>query len=196
MKSNVSSVVALDKQFRMHPSICELSSSLFYDNLLQPSEIVLPELNIKLHLPCWPTAKISVEKNAWLRVNLMEVSAICDIVDALVSGGLPEHEIGILCAYTDQVEYVQLMLSHNYSQIEVHTIDRFQGRDKTCIILSLVVNKTISEFSLLSDRKRLNVALTRARKKLIILGNYKVLNENQNFKNLFAIIIKYNAIIK
>lgn len=66
MNQSSSRMISLDEQFRMHPSICELSSKLFYNNRLQPSEQLLYELNEKLQLPNFKNARIDPKNAFWI----------------------------------------------------------------------------------------------------------------------------------
>ncbi|KII71445.1 DNA replication ATP-dependent helicase/nuclease DNA2 [Thelohanellus kitauei] len=226
MHVNKKSMISLDEQFRMNPAICELSSRLFYENRLQPSDLLLHELSEKLQLPSLENVKIS-NNNKWLTraispnshpvvfidnrvisvhnipyplpvnpcINLEEVSATLDLVNALCSSGIEEKDIGVLAVYSDQVNLISFLMKQRYPGVEVHTIDRFQGRDKLCIILSFVTKTTTGPGSIINDPKRLNVALTRSRKKTFVLGDYNVLKQIENFKNIFLILSEHDALI-
>ena len=73
-----------------------------------------------------------------------------------------------------------------YEAIEVASVDAFQGREKDYIILSCVRSNDSSSIGFVSDARRMNVALTRARYGLIILGNPKVLSKNHHWNNLIC----------
>jgi len=91
-------------------------------------------------------------------------------------------EIGVITPYEGQRSYlVQYMQSHGtlrkelYQQIEVASVDAFQGREKEYIILSCVRSNEHQGIGFLSDPRRLNVALTRAKYGLVVLGNPRLL---------------------
>jgi len=87
-------------------------------------------------------------------------------------------EIGVISIYRAQIKAIQSLL-HGRPSIEMHTADRFQGRDKDCIIISLVrSNEKDVIGDLLKDWRRINVAFTRARTKLIILGSKSTLQSD------------------
>ena len=83
--------------------------------------------------------------------------------------------IGVISPYLAQTIELQMMLGWN--GVEVSTVDKYQGRDKECIIVSLVRSNTERRIgSLLRDWRRINVAFTRAKKKLILIGSETTLN--------------------
>ncbi|CAD5211332.1 unnamed protein product [Bursaphelenchus okinawaensis] len=110
------------------------------------------------------------------RFNSGEASYVVQLCDYLVDCGISVDDIGIASPYKGQVDHLQKQLVQKFgmNSPECSTIDRYQGRDKTVMILSLVdggpEGKTNSP-DLLSDFRRLNVALTRAKQKLIFVGS-------------------------
>jgi DNA replication ATP-dependent helicase Dna2 len=109
--------------------------------------------------------------------NLGEASLVSLLVRGLVAGGVAPDEIGVVTPYRGQVKAIIACLARleclgDSNPVEVHTVDRYQGRDKEVIIVSLVrSNETQDSGGLLKDRRRVNVAVTRARTKLIIVGS-------------------------
>ncbi|CAD5215691.1 unnamed protein product [Bursaphelenchus xylophilus] len=117
------------------------------------------------------------------RFNPGEASYVIRICSFLMESGLPSDEIGIASPYKGQIEYLLKKLSQRFPENapECSTIDRYQGRDKSVMILSLVdggPEGSSQSPDLLSDRKRLNVALTRAKKKLILVGCKETLSKS------------------
>ncbi|KAL2892648.1 DNA replication ATP-dependent helicase/nuclease DNA2 [Bienertia sinuspersici] len=109
--------------------------------------------------------------------NPIEAYIVAAITEALANHGVEKVEIGIITPYNSQATLIQHVL--NMEAVEVHTIDKYQGRDKDCIILSFVRssrNPKHCSSSLLDDWHRINVALTRAKKKLIMVGSCKTLS--------------------
>ena len=73
--------------------------------------------------------------------------------------------------------------------VEINTVDKYQGRDKLCVIVSLVRSNAGGHVGdLLRDWRRVNVAVTRAKRKLILLGSKKTLNHNMLFQELLALL--------
>ncbi|KAI6714596.1 hypothetical protein JHW43_002860 [Diplocarpon mali] len=104
-------------------------------------------------------------------VNPTEASVCTQLVESLLSVGVPACNIGIMTHYRSQLSLLKdSMRAH--PKIEMHTADRFQGRDKEVIILSLVrSNEAKSIGELLKDWRRINVAFTRAKTKLLVVGS-------------------------
>jgi DNA replication ATP-dependent helicase Dna2 len=73
--------------------------------------------------------------------------------------------------------------------VEINTVDKYQGRDKLCVIVSLVRSNAGGHVGdLLRDWRRVNVAVTRAKRKLILLGSRRTLNHNMLFQELLALL--------
>ncbi|KAI5956729.1 dna2 [Candida jiufengensis] len=108
--------------------------------------------------------------------NPVEAKLIYQIVKALVSSGVDEDQIGVMSFYRSQLELLKRNLSSK-TDLEILTADQYQGRDKQCIIISLVrSNEEQNSGDLLKEWRRLNVAVTRAKSKLIILGSKSTLS--------------------
>ncbi|MEM7395482.1 MAG: C-terminal helicase domain-containing protein, partial [Verrucomicrobiota bacterium] len=82
--------------------------------------------------------------------------------------GLAPSDIAVITPYTAQVNLLREQLP---SEVESGTIDGFQGREKEAIIISLVRSNPEKEIGFLKDTRRMNVALTRARRKLMVIGD-------------------------
>ncbi|RYN74001.1 DNA replication ATP-dependent helicase/nuclease [Alternaria tenuissima] len=138
--------------------------------------------------------------------NTLEARLVTQLTVSLLSLGVPAGEIGIIAFYRSQLALLRQSLSSAYTQtqsselappaingqgcsgVELHTADKFQGRDKEVVIVSSVrsnENGTVGD--LLKDRRRVNVALTRARSKLIILGSEKTLSSNELLRDMVAL---------
>ena len=94
------------------------------------------------------------------------------------------------CHVPLQVSLVsRLCKEHNWSEVEVLTVDKCQGRDKGVILLSLVrSNEECNAGNLLRDWRRLNVAITRAKKKLILIGSQRTLRTIRHFGDLLDLM--------
>ncbi|KAK3901632.1 hypothetical protein C8A05DRAFT_34693 [Staphylotrichum tortipilum] len=109
-------------------------------------------------------------------VNPCEARVVAALVDALVVAGVPASEIGVVTHYRSQLALLkQTLLQHHRvaaGGVEMHTADRFQGRDKEVVVLSLVrSNEQCAVGELLKDWRRINVAFTRAKTKLLVVGS-------------------------
>lgn len=113
-------------------------------------------------------------------VNHIESQICTQLVTSLIAVGVPAHEIGVMTHYRSQLSLLKYQM-RNQPGVEMHTADRFQGRDKEVIILSLVRNneaRSIGE--LLKDWRRINVAFTRAKTKLLVVGSRETLKGGQS----------------
>jgi DNA replication ATP-dependent helicase Dna2 len=114
-------------------------------------------------------------------VNPCEARVVAQLVDALLATGVPASEIGVVTHYRSQLALLKHTLRASSAgsaarDVEMHTADRFQGRDKSVVILSLVrSNESCSIGELLKDWRRINVAFTRAKTKLLVVGSRSTL---------------------
>jgi DNA replication ATP-dependent helicase Dna2 len=140
----------------------------------------------------------------------IEALAVREVVAGLLARGIAEQEIGIIAPYRAQVANLRRYLfSHdekigwkalsNNTPLSVDTVDRFQGGERPVIIMSFATTITPEVNSLLRDHlinpNRLNVALTRAQKKLIMVGNASALERLPVFERLLAYCKGLNTII-
>eukprot|EP00850_Spirogloea_muscicola_P015616 SM000121S26013 [mRNA] locus=s121:324911:332644:+ [translate_table: standard] len=123
-------------------------------------------------------------------LNRGEVEVVDQIAAALTGRGVQAHCIGVISPYTVQVNALHQRLGHSgLKGLEVHTIDKYQGRDKDCIIVSFVRSSTNNNAGkLLTDWRRINVCLTRAKKKLILVGSKKTLSRFPMLGNLLDLM--------
>ncbi|KAL7946092.1 DNA replication factor Dna2 domain-containing protein [Trichoderma barbatum] len=104
-------------------------------------------------------------------INTAEGQVVSQLVESLLTVGIPATEIGVMTHYRAQLHLLKDKLKH-FPGVEMHTTDRFQGRDKEVIVLSLVrSNEACSIGDLLKDWRRINVAFTRAKTKLLVVGS-------------------------
>ncbi|KAG6852485.1 hypothetical protein C0991_011583 [Blastosporella zonata] len=107
--------------------------------------------------------------------NKIEAELVRQICETLTGAGIREDQIGVLTLYRQQLKLLTHQLLR-HKDIEILTADRSQGRDKDCIIISMVrSNDSGSVGDLVKDWRRMNVSFTRARSKLVIIGSRKTL---------------------
>ncbi|MBK7958843.1 MAG: hypothetical protein IPK03_12515 [Bacteroidetes bacterium] len=96
--------------------------------------------------------------------------------------------VGIISPYRGQVKFMRendvndLQLTVTYPQIHIQTIDAFQGQERDIIYISLVRSNTESEIGFLKDYRRMNVAMTRAKKMLVVIGDSATLGDDAFYK--------------
>lgn len=125
--------------------------------------------------------------------NPTEASLVSHTVHALLASGIPASEIGIITFYRSQLALLRQSLKHvgtAEGMVEMHTADKFQGRDKEVVILSCVRSNDGAQVGeLLKDWRRVNVALTRARSKLIVVGSAGTLGAgNDTLKGFLKLV--------
>lgn len=125
-----------------------------------------------------------------LYVNYCEIAIVLRLVELLLECGVEGKSIGIIAPYRDQVEALKKIFA-SYQTVEVNTVDQYQGRDKKIIIYTCTLStsgdapKQASEVEILEDRRRLTVAITRAKHKLIMIGDVNCLSKYTPFRDLF-----------
>jgi regulator of nonsense transcripts 1 len=193
----------LEVQYRMHPRLSEFPSNAFYEGTLQ-NGVTAPER--ALHGVDFPWPDSDLPMIFWLQVgmeelsasgtsflNRTEASAVEKSVTCLLKAGVLPSQVGVITPYEGQRAFVvQHMQRHGslrqqlYREIEVASVDSFQGREKDYIILSCVRSNETQGIGFLADPRRLNVALTRARYGLVVMGNHKALSKQPLWHDLLV----------
>ena len=182
----------LDIQYRMNSLLMKFPNEEFYNNGLK-SDSSVDDIKIRDILDSHQdeeallfidTSDIAYNRERHLKdsksiVNEIEAEIAIRIADDYLSDGVNESDIGIISPYADQVKIIQ-----ENTEIEVKTVDGFQGREKEIIIISTVRSNDNGNIGFLSDLRRLNVAITRAKRKLIIIGNKDTLITNPTYERL------------
>ncbi|KAL1918139.1 uncharacterized protein VTP21DRAFT_3405 [Calcarisporiella thermophila] len=120
--------------------------------------------------------------------NEIEAILVHQVVEALLSCGIDQTSIGVISVYRSQLKIISHLLKAR-PQIEIHTVDKYQGRDKECILLSLVRSNSKQNIGdLLRDWRRINVALTRAKSKLIVFGSKTTLQSTDLFATFLTLM--------
>lgn len=120
--------------------------------------------------------------------NHIEADLVQQIVEGLLSCGVEESKIGVMSFNRAQLRLLEKKLSTR-KEIEVLTADQYQGRDKDCIIISLVRSNTQNNpGDLVKEWRRVNVAITRARSKLIILGSRSTLSSADTISSFIDLL--------
>jgi regulator of nonsense transcripts 1 len=189
--------IRLTIQYRMHPCLSEWPSNTFYEGSLQNGIVDTDRLMHHVKFP-WPdpqtpmffynsvgTEEISSSGTSYL--NRAEGSMCEKIVTHFMKAGVKANQIGVITPYEGQRSYLVNHMRRNgavYEEIEIASVDSFQGREKDFIILSCVRSNENLGVGFLNDPRRLNVALTRSRYGLVVLGNPKVLARQPLWNNL------------
>jgi len=188
----------LNKQYRMNEAIMGFSNQQFYNHQLIADETVSNhslELEGDLNKPvefidtagCGFEEKMNPEVKS--RYNPEEFMILREHLYQLVNA-LDEEEfpsIGIISPYKEQVNHIKDTVREDedlaHLSLDINTIDAFQGQERDVIYISLVRSNTSGEIGFLKDYRRMNVAMTRAKKKLIIVGDSATLGNDEFYQN-------------
>ncbi|XP_071484918.1 putative helicase MOV-10 [Diadema antillarum] len=192
------------RNYRSHPDILQLPNQLFYDNELQvfADELVRSQFCTWDELPTegFPIIFHGVEgqdareEQSPSFFNLSEVDVVVNYVREVMEkrGGtkVKQEDIGVISPYRKQVQKLrQVLKKRGFNDIKVGSVEEFQGQERLVIIIS-TVRSTRAEFiqmdtdfklGFLKNPKRFNVAVTRAKSLLIIVGNPFMLSKDENW---------------
>jgi superfamily I DNA and/or RNA helicase len=188
----------LTVQYRMNRQIMQFSSQMLYENALIAADSVAEHL--LADLPGVTAAPLSdsplrfidtagasydeqLEPDGDSRFNPQEAELVQENAQALLDLGLPPSDLAVITPYSAQVRYLRQLLP---PEVEVGSVDGFQGREKEAVIISLVRSNPEGEIGFLSEVRRMNVALTRARRKLIVIGDSATITTHPFYQALIA----------
>lgn len=176
----------LETQYRMHEAIMAWSSRALYEGRLVAHASVrahrLCELPGVFETPDTVEPLVFIDtagfdapertdEHGESRWNDGESRLVCGHVERLLAAGVPATGIGVITPYNAQVDNLRRRLEGLAKGLEIDTVDGFQGREKEAIVLSLVRSNERGEIGFLADQRRLNVAVTRARRHLAVIGD-------------------------
>ena len=173
-----SAVVLLDEQYRMHHNIMQFSSQEFYGGKLLAHSSVASELLFNDDIPflfidtagCGFTEKSEGTSIA----NPEEAAFVFNYITNFLPGIEP-FSIAVISPYREQIRLLKELFAEMTDNISVNTIDSFQGQERDMVIISMTRSNPDGEIGFLSDIRRMNVAMTRAKKKLVIVGDSSTL---------------------
>ncbi|KAJ7201078.1 P-loop containing nucleoside triphosphate hydrolase protein, partial [Mycena pura] len=185
----------LQVQYRMHSDICAFPSATLYASKLTSAPSVashllcdLPETHADstddakeiLATPvvffdtagCEYFERTEGDSDEGSRCNENEAVVVKNWVDKLISAGVLPTQIAVISPYQAQVTLLTSLIRAQYgSELEIGTVDGMQGREKDAIIISLVRSNEKREVGFLKEKRRLNVAMTRAKRHLCVVGD-------------------------
>jgi superfamily I DNA and/or RNA helicase len=211
--SHPETVTLLKMQYRMNEEIMRFSSDWFYGNQVESAPEVKYRSILDLDIPMtWidtsefkdggPLTSFSEEfvGESFGRINKAEAELTLMTLEQYFQkiGKLrildERLDVGIISPYRAQVQYLRRLLKKREffkpyrSLISVNTVDGFQGQERDIILISLVRANDEGQIGFLRDLRRMNVAITRARMKLIILGDASTMTRHPFYKRLYDYI--------
>ncbi len=196
----------LTVQYRMHEAIMDFSSQEFYEGTLiadvsvaghtldqLPGVASTPLTDQPLMFVDTAGANLDerIEEDGESKYNPGEGKLIVQFVEELLEAGVDREQIAIIAPYAAQSRWLR-----NRSvlrEIEIDTVDGFQGREKDVVLITLTRSNERGEIGFLSDTRRSNVALTRARRKLIVVGDSATLGVDPFYARLFEYFERHAA---
>ncbi|KAJ5640523.1 Dna2/Cas4 domain of unknown function DUF83 [Penicillium herquei] len=123
-------------------------------------------------------------------VNSMEIMLCTQLVEAFIACGIPARDIGVITFYRSQLALLRHSLRRYAPDLEMHTTDKFQGRDKEIVILSCVRSNSDNHVGeLMRDWRRVNVAFTRARTKLLVIGSRSTMRDGNDLLRKYVDLV-------
>ena len=182
--------VMLDRQYRMAQRIQAFSSQEFYDGRLRPAtpnvagqriadlkgidaDALAPDLR----------ERVSFREPGGSQVgntNPTEADAVTGIVESYIDAGVAPEDVGIIAPFRAQVAEISRRVPE---EVTVDTVDRFQGSSKEIIVVSFVATGDL-EGPIFDDERRVNVALTRAKKGLVLIGDEPALRSEKFYERM------------
>lgn len=206
VKNRPETVSLLKVQYRMNDEIMRFSSNWFYGGMLESAPEVKYRSILDFDTPIEWVNTEGMDCNEefvgenYGRINKPEAElSVAQLKAYILKIGkerfLEEKiDVGLISPYKAQVQYLrQLIRKDNFfkpyrSAITINTVDGFQGQERDVILISLVRANEEGQIGFLNDLRRMNVAITRARMKLIILGDVSTLTRHTFYAELYRYI--------
>ncbi|KAJ8248898.1 hypothetical protein GJAV_G00228960 [Gymnothorax javanicus] len=116
--------------------------------------------------------------------NQGEADIVALHIEALTEAGIKARDIAVITPYNLQVDLLRQLLSLKHPELEIRSVDGFQGREKEAVVLSLVRSNRKGEVGFLAEDRRLNVAVTRARRHLAVVCDTQTIRQHSFLKSL------------
>ncbi|MFB6284796.1 MAG: AAA domain-containing protein [Halobacteria archaeon] len=180
--------VKLDRQYRMAQRIQSFSSQRFYGGEVYPADGEtarqhLGELGVDrdaVDVSDDQVCFVDVDGRQVGNSNPREAKEVKRLVEGFIDSGVDEEDVGVIAPYRAQASEIQEALDID---VAVDTVDRFQGSSKEVILLSFTATSDL-DGPLFDDHRRLNVALTRAKKKLVLVGDREALESRELYRKV------------
>ena len=206
VKNKPDTVSLLKLQYRMNDEIMRFSSEWFYGGMLQSAPEVKYRSILDFDTPIEWINTEGLDCNEefigenYGRINKSEAELSIEQLKGYITKIGRERflderiDVGMISPYKAQVQYLRRLVRNDaffkpYRQaITINTVDGFQGQERDVILISLVRANEEGQIGFLNDLRRMNVAITRARMKLIILGDASTLTRHAFYKKLYTYI--------
>ncbi|THZ08201.1 DNA helicase [Aureobasidium pullulans] len=206
-------------QYRMHEKINAFPSAALYESKLMAAESVKARLLKDLPygveetedtnepVVFWDTQggdfaekteddEAPKSKSSLLgesKSNELEAAIVKKHVQSLVDAGVKPEDIAVVTPYNGQLAVLSQLLKERFIGIELGSIDGFQGREKEAVVVSLVRSNAEHEVGFLAEKRRLNVAMTRPKRHLCIVGDSETVGRGSKFLKSWMDFLEENA---
>lgn len=210
-ETHAEAVTLLDTQYRMSKPIMKFSSEWFYGGILKAAPEVEWRGILDMDAPIsWiDTSGLDYKEQfvgeSFGRINKPEAELLLSKLVEYIRLIGPQRvlderiDFGIISPYKAQVQYLRSCLKRSQELkrfrhlLTAHTVDGFQGQERDVIFISLVRANDSGQIGFLSDLRRMNVAMTRARMKLVIIGEAETLSRHPFYRKLIEYIVDSNS---
>ncbi|WP_254761603.1 AAA domain-containing protein [Natrinema marinum] len=182
--------VMLDRQYRMNQRIQVFASREFYDGQLRPATPEVAGRNLddlegvsRDALPVGlrdPVSFVDVEGDRSRYTDSEEATRIAELIEAYEAAGLERTDIGVIAPFRAQVSEIS---KHVPDDVAVDTVDRFQGSSQEVIVVSFTATGSL-EGPIFEDYRRINVALTRPKRALVLVGDASALASDPVYERM------------
>jgi len=206
----------LNVQYRMHEKIMEFSNQAFYEGRLMADEEVkqhtlrdlplyMDAIDSRIAYICDPDVPVVFvdtadreapersRQGSTSKENVEEALFVNRVVENFLRAGLNAEDIAVISPYSDQVDLLNQKI--RAPDLETKSVDGFQGREKEVVIISLTRSNDRNEIGFLEDTRRLNVFLTRAKRKLIVVGDSSTVTHHKTYEYFFDYVKENGRII-
>ena len=208
VKKKPETVTLLKTQYRMNEQIMRFSSDWFYGGMIEAAPQVRFRGILDLDNPMtWIDTSAVAGKEEFVgesfgRINRAEADMTLDVLQEYFTRigkarVLEERiDVGVISPYRAQVQLLRRLIRKKEffkpyrGLISVNTVDGFQGQERDVIVISLVRANADGQIGFLSDLRRMNVAITRARMKLMIMGDVPTMTRHPFYRKLYEFIME------
>lgn len=207
----------LEVQYRMHEKIMSFSGEEFYRGELSADESVknhtLEDFELDIDAfdnemapildPHEPVVFVDTanrdasertRQRSTSKENPGEALIVKQIAYNLLRSGVKAKDIAIISPYNDQVDLIDQKV--DVEDLEIKSVDGFQGREKEVVIISLTRSNANNALGFLNDIRRLNVSLTRARRKLIVIGDSSTIADHETFERFINYVQSAGKVVE
>ncbi|HNP99960.1 MAG TPA: AAA domain-containing protein, partial [Bacteroidia bacterium] len=176
----------LDTQYRMRPSIAGYSSQYFYESLLKTASHLIDD---GVHITFVDTAGAGMNETHGSDGISLQNTGELDIAKQLIElYSLDYKQTAFISPYAGQVVSAKEILP---SSMRISTVDSFQGQEMQNLIVSLVRSNEVGEIGFLKDYRRMNVAITRAKEKLFVIGDSATIGHDDFYSGYLDYVEKH-----